>query len=139
MDKILEKVKEYWKMIVLVVCGLIAGVIFYVLTNGQKPTTNLSVENLSSVSRQSSVSKFSEPNEKSVSKIMVDLKGAVTKPNVYQISSDERLVDLIKEAGGFTDQADQKSINLSAKLRMLKNTYIFQKMRMLNSFFNFVI
>ena len=46
---------------------------------------------------------------------MVDLKGAVTKPNVYQISSDERLVDLIKEAGGFTDQADQKSINLSAK------------------------
>ena len=70
---------------------------------------------------------------------MVDLKGAVTKPNVYQISSDERLVDLIKEAGGFTDQADQKSINLSAKLRMLKNTYIFQKMRMLNSFFNFVI
>ncbi|MFK5240809.1 SLBB domain-containing protein, partial [Lactococcus lactis] len=61
-------------------------------------------ENLSSVSRQSSVSKFSEPNEKSVSKIMVDLKGAVTKPNVYQISSDERLVDLIKEAGGFTDR-----------------------------------
>ena len=55
MDKILEKVKEYWKMIVLVVCGLIAGGIFYVLTNGQKPTTNLSVENLSSVSRQSSV------------------------------------------------------------------------------------
>lgn len=93
---------------------------FYVLTNGQKPTTNLSVENLSSVSRQSSVSKFSEPNEKSVSKIMVDLKGAVTKPNVYQISSDERLVDLIKEAGGFTDQADQKSINLSAKLKMKK-------------------
>ena len=37
MDKILEKVKEYWKMIVLVVCGLIAGGIFYVLTNGQKP------------------------------------------------------------------------------------------------------
>ncbi len=28
MDKILEKVKEYWKMIVLVVCGLIAGGIF---------------------------------------------------------------------------------------------------------------
>ena len=120
MDKILEKVKEYWKMIVLVVCGLIAGGIFYVLTNGQKPTTNLSVENLSSVSRQSSVSKFSEPNEKSVSKIMVDLKGAVTKP----ISSDERLVDLIKEAGGFTDQADQKSINLSAKLKDEEVIYV---------------
>ncbi|WP_367293950.1 hypothetical protein [Lactococcus lactis] len=44
MDKILEKVKEYWKMIVLVVCGLIAGGVFYVLTNGQKPTTNLSVK-----------------------------------------------------------------------------------------------
>lgn len=49
MDKILEKVKEYWKMIVLVVCGLIAGGIFYVLTNGQKPTTNLSAEDRKSV------------------------------------------------------------------------------------------
>jgi len=55
---------------------------------------------------------------------MVDLKGAVTKPNVYQISSDERLVDLIKEAGGFTDQADQKSINLSAKLKDEEVIYV---------------
>jgi len=55
---------------------------------------------------------------------MVDLKGAVTKPNVYQISPDERLVDLIKEAGGFTDQADQKSINLSAKLKDEEVIYV---------------
>ena len=55
---------------------------------------------------------------------MVDLKGAVAKPNVYQISSDERLVDLIRQAGGFTDQADQKSINLSAKLKDEEVIYV---------------
>lgn len=55
---------------------------------------------------------------------MVDLKGAVAKPNVYQISSDERLVDLIRQAGGFTDQADPKSINLSAKLKDEEVIYV---------------
>ncbi|WP_241693831.1 SLBB domain-containing protein [Lactococcus cremoris] len=55
---------------------------------------------------------------------MVDLKGAVAKPNVYQISSDERLVDLIRQAGGFTDQADQKSINLSSKLKDEEVIYV---------------
>ena len=109
----------------LVVCARSAGGILYIFTNSPKPAETLSIENLSSSSTKSSVSKFnSSSSEKNKNEIMVDLKGAVTKPNVYQISSDERLVDLIKEAGGFTDQADQKSINLSAKLKDEEVIYV---------------
>lgn len=125
MEKILDKLKEYWKIMLLVVCALIAGGIFYIFTNSPKPAETLSVENLSSSSTKSSVSKFnSSSSEKNKNEIMVDLKGAVAKPNVYQISSDERLVDLIRQAGGFTDQADQKSINLSAKLKDEEVIYV---------------
>lgn len=124
MEKILDKLKEYWKIMLLVVCALIAGGIFYIFTNSPKPAETLSVENLSSSSTKSSVSKFNSSSEKNKNEIMVDLKGAVAKPNVYQISSDERLVDLIRQAGGFTDQADQKSINLSAKLKDEEVIYV---------------
>ncbi|MEG1486762.1 helix-hairpin-helix domain-containing protein [Lactococcus sp.] len=125
MEKILDKLKEYWKIMLLVVCALIAGGIFYIFTNSPKPAETLSVENLISSSTKSSVSKFnSSSSEKNKNEIMVDLKGAVAKPNVYQISSDERLVDLIRQAGGFTDQADQKSINLSAKLKDEEVIYV---------------
>lgn len=96
----------------------------YIFTNSPKQAENLSVENLSSSSTKSFVSKFNSSSEKNKNEIMVDLKGAVAKPNVYQISSDERLVDLIRQAGGFTDQADQKSINLSAKLKDEEVIYV---------------
>ncbi|AFW92184.1 ComE operon protein 1 [Lactococcus cremoris subsp. cremoris UC509.9] len=96
----------------------------YIFTNSSKQAENLSVENLSSSSTKSSVSKFNSSSEKNKNEIMVDLKGAVAKPNVYQISSDERLVDLIRQAGGFTDQADQKSINLSSKLKDEEVIYV---------------
>ena len=96
----------------------------YIFTNSPKQAENLSVENMSSSSTKSSVSKFNSSSEKNKNEIMVDLKGAVAKPNVYQISSDERLVDLIRQAGGFTDQADQKSINLSAKLKDEEVIYV---------------
>lgn len=96
----------------------------YIFTNSPKQAENLSVENLSSSSTKSSVSKFNSSSEKNKNEIMVDLKGAVAKPNVYQISPDERLVDLIRQAGGFTDQADQKSINLSAKLKDEEVIYV---------------
>lgn len=49
-------------------------------------------------------------------KIMVDIKGAVKKPGVYMISSDNRVIDAIEKAGGLLDNADNSVINLSKKL-----------------------
>ena len=60
MEKILDKLKEYWKIMLLVVCALIAGGIFI----SPKQAENLSVENLSSSSTKSSVSKFNSSSEK---------------------------------------------------------------------------
>jgi competence protein ComEA len=45
--------------------------------------------------------------------MMVDVKGAVRIPDVYVAEQDERVIDLIKKAGGFTDKADQNQVNLS--------------------------
>ena len=41
MEKILDKLKEYWKIMLLVVCALIAGGILYIFTNSPKPAETL--------------------------------------------------------------------------------------------------
>ena len=51
-----------------------------------------------------------------VTKVMVDVKGEVNKPGVYEMSPESRLQDVIESAGGFTRAADQTTVNLAQKV-----------------------
>ena len=53
--------------------------------------------------------------------ITVDVKGAVQKPGVYDLVSGSRVTDAVQKAGGLTDKADRRSINLAQKLADKKN------------------
>ena len=46
----------------------------------------------------------------------VDIKGEVLRPGVYEFSCESRMQDLIKKAGGFTEEADETKINLAQKI-----------------------
>lgn len=48
--------------------------------------------------------------------MIIHLSGEVKNPGVYSLSKKERLIDLIKAAGGLTKQADLEQINLAEKL-----------------------
>lgn len=48
--------------------------------------------------------------------ILVDIKGQVEKPGVYEMDQDARLTDVINLAGGFTQFADETQINLAQKV-----------------------
>lgn len=50
---------------------------------------------------------------KSDDNIYVYILGEVKKPGVYTFSSKDRMVDVIKKAGGFTKKADKSSVNLA--------------------------
>lgn len=52
-----------------------------------------------------------------ISKVMVDIKGQVKNPGVYESTNDKRVKDIISEAGGLLSEADTSSINLSQKLK----------------------
>lgn len=49
-------------------------------------------------------------------KVFVDIKGAVKNEGVYELSSGSRVTDVVKLAGGFTEDADKKSVNLAEKV-----------------------
>lgn len=65
-----------------------------------------------------SVSSNGENIENKESKnIVVEIKGEVKKPGVYSLKPSSRVEDLIKSAGGFTEDADTFRISLAKKLR----------------------
>lgn len=48
--------------------------------------------------------------------IMVEIKGEVLCPGVYQMKSDDRVIDLIHQAGGFTTKSDSSNLMLAQVL-----------------------
>ena len=48
--------------------------------------------------------------------IYVDVKGSVKKPGVYKLKNDSRVIDAVNEAGGLSESANTRYINLSKKL-----------------------
>ncbi|MGP4107207.1 helix-hairpin-helix domain-containing protein [Virgibacillus sp. L01] len=51
------------------------------------------------------------------STVIIDVKGEITKPGVYEIDSKSRVNDVIQLAGGFTEGADQTMVNLAQKVQ----------------------
>ncbi|MCM6810064.1 SLBB domain-containing protein [Pediococcus pentosaceus] len=67
------------------------------------------------------------------SKIMVDVKGAVKSPGVYEVKSGMRIMDAIEIAGGMTKSADQRNINLATQLSDQQVVYVPIKGEIKNS------
>src|SRR5690625_6928341 len=44
---------------------------------------------------------------------MVDVKGVVNNPGVYEVDPGARIHDVIELAGDFTEEADETSVNLA--------------------------
>lgn len=57
-----------------------------------------------------------DKEEENITKISVDVKGAVKKEGVYELDSGARVNDAIKAAGGLKSNASTKYLNLSKKI-----------------------
>ncbi|MDD4188019.1 MAG: helix-hairpin-helix domain-containing protein [Bacilli bacterium] len=61
------------------------------------------------------------------SKFFIDVKGAVKKPGVYEFTTNERVIDALKKAGGLAKTGDTSNINLSQKLESEMVVYVYTK------------
>lgn len=55
--------------------------------------------------------------EKETKLLKVDIKGEINKPGLYEVNSENRVMDIINKAGGLTKNADTSIINLSKKVK----------------------
>ena len=117
MEAIIEKIKEYRIIVICTGLGLLVGGFFLLKPTPQTPVkeTNLQAE-VAAGSKDLSTEKEvkEEPVEQDL--ITVDVKGAVKSPGIYDLPVGSRVNDAVQKAGGLTEQADSKSLNLAQKV-----------------------
>ena len=121
MEAIIEKIKEYKIIVICTGLGLLVGGFFLLKPAPHTPVkeTNLQAE-VTAVSKDSSTEKDVKKEEKEESLeqdlITVDVKGVVKAPGIYDLPVGSRVNDAVQKAGGLTEQADSKALNLAQKV-----------------------
>ena len=102
------------KKIFLILLGIsiiLIGVIFVLYKNYY--TKNEEVIDIFKDKEEEVVVEESEILKEEEEKVVVDIKGMVANPGVYEVSSSSRVNDVIELAGGLLENADTSLINLA--------------------------
>lgn len=108
-----RKIKT-WQLVVGV-CGIVLlGIaVFLLVTQQEKEDKELLIETSSTTEVTVDTKKEQDQanDESKSAKIYVDISGAVKQPGVYQLPEGSRLFDLLKQAGGLTEDAAIQTVN----------------------------
>ena len=97
-------------IVVLIVSSLTITTIYFYEQKKENKISSLKVKKTSNPIKEDTL------NQKENKKYMVDIKGEVQTPGIYELESSSRVIDVINEAGGLTENADTTVINLSKKI-----------------------
>jgi competence protein ComEA len=112
---LIQWIKDYKIFIsVLFLVLFLAG--YYVYSPIAPPTIPLNDRTSETFPVEAKNNKELELEKKAVQKIMVDLKGAVLAPGVYEANEGERVIELIERAGGLSENADRSKVNLAERV-----------------------
>lgn len=120
MEQLWEKLKVHWQL--LVIGGLVlalGGVIWLTMGNSAEVEEENSLDDLLAAQMDVATEEEVEPAEaKPVEPelFMVDVKGEVHVPGVYELPADGRVKDAIAMAEGLTDEANELAINFAQKV-----------------------
>ncbi|HEO7801628.1 TPA: helix-hairpin-helix domain-containing protein [Streptococcus agalactiae] len=127
---VLEKIKSHkWETTGIIVGLLLFGILDlnHFGTHHKEDNLNINLEKKVSTITEKKVPMISHVKDKVSNQVTVDVKGAVNHPGVYSLPSQSRVTDAIKRAGGLSNLADSKSVNLAQKLQDETVIYVAQK------------
>ncbi|HEO0979235.1 TPA: helix-hairpin-helix domain-containing protein [Streptococcus agalactiae] len=127
---VLEKIKSHkWETTGIIVGLLLFGILGlnHFGTHHKEDNLNINLEKKVSTIIEKKVPMISHVKDKVSNQVTVDVKGAVNHPGVYSLPSQSRVTDAIKRAGGLSNLADSKSVNLAQKLQDETVIYVAQK------------
>ena len=123
MEELVEKIKEYKIIVICAGLGLVLGGCFLLKPVAQTPAKESNLQTEVTTVSKDSASEKEEKSQKSETEevvekdlITVDVKGAVKSPGIYDLPVGSRINDAVQKAGGLTDNADSKSINLAQRI-----------------------
>ena len=102
-----------YKKVLSIISGVLAVIVIILVGRGMmaSPTKEkVMVTNAVNITRVEETTTMMPQN------CYVDIKGEVLRPGVYEFSCESRIQEVIKKAGGFTEEADETKINLAQKI-----------------------
>lgn len=95
--------------VIFLVIGIIVVFILFRMDKGEQAVDLVPVDDSLKIEGEA----INEPDS---GLVVVDIKGQVQNPGVYEIEGSSRVRDVVQLAGGFTKSADQNFINLAQKV-----------------------
>ena len=130
----MDYIRKY-KIWIVALSILIVFMVFYYYVMRDSPSTEVINHQLDeNPFNMSSSTPAQETNvEEEEAELIVDIKGAIKRPGVYELQIGERVHHLIDKAGGLTKDADELAINLAAPLQDGMVLYIPKKGEVINN------
>ena len=102
-----------YKKVLLIIGGVLVVIVIILVGRGMMASSTkekVMVTNAVNTTRVEEITTMMSQN------CYVDIKGEVLRPGVYEFSCESRIQEVIKKAGGFTEEADEIKINLAQKI-----------------------
>lgn len=110
-------------IVILVITALITTTIYFYEPKKDQKISSLKIKKTTKESKKSQTEQ---------EKYMVDIKGEVISPGIYELENNSRVIDVIKLAGGLTENADTTVINLSKRIEDEMVIIIYSKWQVEN-------
>jgi competence protein ComEA len=125
---IFQKYKK-WIMVISILLALIGFYYYFIKDSGSSEviSTQEIKDPLSLVGMEEPATEIKNNEEEEKSVVVIDIKGAIKQPGVYELETGARVHQLIDIAGGLKKDADELAINLAAPLEDGMVVYIPKK------------
>lgn len=117
----MEMLSSKYKTAIIIAGVVVVGIFIFYMTTKTKAydysITNEVIEN--NISEEKEV-----VDEEKSKEIIIHITGAVKKEGIVKLKEGSRIVDAIEEAGGLTEEAELKEVNLAYVLKDGQKIYI---------------
>lgn len=123
----MKYINKKQKIVLIVIISIITlGISYYTYAVKSNEEFNMETQNLEVEENEMEKNSSEENNEKveEMDKIVVHVSGAVNKEGVFELAQNSRIADAIELAGGVTENAYMKDINLAEFLEDGTKIYI---------------
>ena len=133
----MKKERRKLKRLIYVLFGIaiiLGGIIFIIYKNNYNKNDDVVDIFKEDTEEDKVIEKDIEKDIEVVSKVIVDIKGMVVNPGIYEVDSTARVNDVISLAGGLLEGADTSMINLAKIVHDEMTIIVYSNLEVLEKF-----
>ena len=125
-EMVKDKLTTYWHVTLIVTIGLLLGIFTMIIRqpSDNEQTVEAVIGQVDSTNETDEVLIEQPPQVSEPEWIIVDIKGNVVRPGVYEVLNESRVQDVVELAGGFTEEANTLTVNLAEKVQDQMVVYV---------------